>query len=99
MRKLYSDRRDFFIEQFNKLLSDHFILEVPEAGLHFVAWLRQENRSTVRHAGLRGNGIRLRRRRRSMLRESGAGSCAHVRLRRLVSGQIREGLIKFASAL
>ena len=42
MRKLYSDRRDFFIEQFNKLLSKHFILEIPEAGLHFVAWVRQK---------------------------------------------------------
>jgi len=42
MRKLYSDRRDFFIEQFNKLLGKYFILEIPEAGLHFVAWVRQE---------------------------------------------------------
>ncbi len=42
MRKLYSERRDFFIEQFNKLLGDRFILQIPEAGLHFVAWLRRE---------------------------------------------------------
>jgi GntR family transcriptional regulator / MocR family aminotransferase len=42
MRKLYSDRRDFFIERFNKLLSDYFVLQIPEAGLHFVAWLRRE---------------------------------------------------------
>src|SRR6476660_1243859 len=42
MRKLYSDRRDFFIEQFNRLLSKYFILEIPEAGLHFVAWLRRK---------------------------------------------------------
>jgi GntR family transcriptional regulator/MocR family aminotransferase len=42
MRKLYSDRREFFIEQFNNLLSNYFILEVPEAGLHFVAWLRRK---------------------------------------------------------
>ena len=41
MRKLYSDRRDFFIEQFKKLLGNYFILEIPEAGLHFVAWVRQ----------------------------------------------------------
>src|SRR2546427_5503819 len=47
MRKLYSDRRDFFIEQFNKLLSDYFILEVPEAGLHFVAWVRQKEHMQV----------------------------------------------------
>jgi GntR family transcriptional regulator / MocR family aminotransferase len=42
MRKLYSDRRDFFIEQFNNLLSDRFNLQIPEAGLHFVAWLRRK---------------------------------------------------------
>jgi GntR family transcriptional regulator / MocR family aminotransferase len=42
MRKLYSDRREFFIEQFNKLLGEHFILQIPEAGLHFVAWLRRK---------------------------------------------------------
>ena len=42
MRKLYSDRREFFIEQFNNLLSEHFILQIPEAGLHFVAWLRRK---------------------------------------------------------
>jgi GntR family transcriptional regulator/MocR family aminotransferase len=41
MRKLCSDRREFFIEQFNKLLGDHFVLQIPEAGLHFVAWLRR----------------------------------------------------------
>src|SRR5438477_9736981 len=42
MRKLYSDRREFFIQQFNDLLKKHFVLEIPEAGLHFVAWLRQK---------------------------------------------------------
>jgi GntR family transcriptional regulator/MocR family aminotransferase len=42
MRKLYSDRRDFFIEQFNRLLGKHFRLQIPEAGLHFVAWLRRK---------------------------------------------------------
>ena len=42
MRKLYSERRDFFIDQFNKLLGDRFILQIPEAGLNFVAWLKRE---------------------------------------------------------
>jgi GntR family transcriptional regulator/MocR family aminotransferase len=42
MRKLYADRRDFFIEEFNKLLGQHFILQIPKAGLNFVAWLRRE---------------------------------------------------------
>src|SRR4029077_3425778 len=47
MRKLYSDRREFFIEQFNKLLGKYFILEIPEAGLHFVAWVRQKEHMPV----------------------------------------------------
>jgi GntR family transcriptional regulator/MocR family aminotransferase len=42
MRKLYSDRRDFFAEQFNHLVGNYFTLRPPEAGLHFVAWLRRE---------------------------------------------------------
>src|SRR6266545_83686 len=42
MRKIYSERRDFFIEQFNKLLGDRFTLQVPEAGLNIVAWLKRE---------------------------------------------------------
>jgi GntR family transcriptional regulator/MocR family aminotransferase len=42
MRKIYSERRDFFIEQFNNLLGDRFILQVPEAGLNVVAWLKRE---------------------------------------------------------
>jgi GntR family transcriptional regulator/MocR family aminotransferase len=42
MRKLYAERREFFIEQFNRLLSDYFILQIPEAGLHFVAQLRRK---------------------------------------------------------
>ncbi|MGA7275205.1 MAG: hypothetical protein WBX14_10205 [Candidatus Udaeobacter sp.] len=42
MRKIYSERRDFFIEQFNKLLSDRFTLDVRETGLNIVAWLQRE---------------------------------------------------------
>jgi GntR family transcriptional regulator/MocR family aminotransferase len=42
MRKLYAERREFFIKEFNKLLSDRFILQIPEAGLNFVAWLRYD---------------------------------------------------------
>ena len=42
MRKLYAERREFFIKEFNKLLGDRFILQIPEAGLNFVAWLRCE---------------------------------------------------------
>ncbi|HKS31785.1 MAG TPA: PLP-dependent aminotransferase family protein, partial [Chthoniobacterales bacterium] len=36
MRKIYADRRDFFIKQFNELLGDRFTLQVPEAGLNIV---------------------------------------------------------------
>jgi GntR family transcriptional regulator/MocR family aminotransferase len=42
MRKLYADRREFFLNEFNKLLGDRFRLQIPEAGLNFVAWLRRE---------------------------------------------------------
>jgi len=42
MRKLYGERREFFIKEFNALLGDRFILQIPEAGLNFVAWLRFE---------------------------------------------------------
>src|SRR6266404_4704324 len=42
MRKLYAERREFFMKEFNKLLGDRFILQIPEAGLNFVAWLRCE---------------------------------------------------------
>ena len=40
MRKLYAERREFFMKEFNKLLGNRFILQTPEAGLNFVAWLR-----------------------------------------------------------
>src|SRR5437867_2895933 len=40
MRKLYADRRDFFFEEFNRLLGKYFRVQPPDAGLHFVAWLR-----------------------------------------------------------
>ena len=42
MRKLYADRREFFIAQFNYSLGKYFRLQIPEAGLHFVAWLRRK---------------------------------------------------------
>ncbi len=43
MRKIYADRREYFIEQFEKYLGKIFRLEVSPAGLHFVAWLRDKN--------------------------------------------------------
>jgi GntR family transcriptional regulator / MocR family aminotransferase len=50
MRRIYAERRDFFIKQFNELLGDRFILQVPEAGLNIVAWLkREEDFETIKH--------------------------------------------------
>jgi len=42
MRKIYSERREIFIEQFNKLLGDRFTLDMADAGLHALAWFRSE---------------------------------------------------------
>ena len=47
MRKIYAERRDFFIKQFNELLGDRFTLQVPEAGLNVVAWLKQEEEFAI----------------------------------------------------
>ena len=98
MRKLYSDRRDFFIEQFNKLLGKYFILEIPEAGLHFVAWVRQKEHMPVITRVCTDIGIR----------PSPLSSCfMKVEPKPALTfgfaawsrAQIREGLMKFASAL
>ena len=42
MREIYAQRREFFIEEFRKLLGQYLELEVTPAGLHFVAWLRRK---------------------------------------------------------
>jgi GntR family transcriptional regulator / MocR family aminotransferase len=98
MRKLYLERRDFFIEQFNKLLGDRFVLQIPEAGLHFVAWLRREA-DFARVARVRAEiGVKP---------PSLAFFCVQAKLKpAFVFGfaawtpaQIRESLVKLASAL
>jgi GntR family transcriptional regulator / MocR family aminotransferase len=43
MRKIYSERREIFIEHFDKLLADRFTLDIADAGLHALAWFRSEN--------------------------------------------------------
>src|SRR5207247_1905459 len=98
MRKLYSDRRDFFIEQFNNLLSDYFILEVPEAGLHFVAWLRRKTdlpfiTRVCAEIGIRPSPLSSCFMKAELDPALTFGFAAWSR------AQIREGLIKFASAL
>ncbi len=98
MRKLYAERREFFIAEFNKLLDEHFTLQIPETGLHLVAWLRREA-DFARLARVRAEiGIRP-----SLL----SFFCIRAKLKpAFVFGfaawspaQIREGLIKLASAL
>ena len=98
MRKIYSERRDFFIEQFNKLLGDRFILQVPEAGLNIVAWLkREEDFPMIRRITL-DTGVRP-----SVL----SFFCIQAKLKpAFVFGfaawtpaQIRESLVKLAAAL
>ena len=98
MRKLYSDRRDFFIEQFNKLLGRYFILEIPEAGLHFVAWVRQTEHMPVITRVCTDIGIRPSPLSSCFMKVEAApaltfGFAAWSR------AQIREGLTKFAAAL
>ena len=44
IRKIYAERRDFFIKQFDELLGDRFTLQIPEAGLNIVAWLKRRGR-------------------------------------------------------
>ena len=98
MRRIYSERRDFFIKQFNDLLGDRFTLQVPEAGLNCVAWLkREEHFDAVRRVTLE---IAVRPSPLSFF-------CIHARLKpAFVFGfaawtptQIRESLVKLASAL
>src|SRR6058998_2145212 len=98
MRKIYAERRDFFIDQFNKLLGDRFTLQVPEAGLNIVAWLKQEEdfqmiRRITLDIGVRPSALSF--------------FCIQAKLKpAFVFGfaawtpaQIRESLVKLASAL
>jgi GntR family transcriptional regulator/MocR family aminotransferase len=42
MRQIYSERREYFIDQFNRLLGNRFRLEMADAGLHALAWFNSE---------------------------------------------------------
>jgi GntR family transcriptional regulator/MocR family aminotransferase len=98
MRKIYSERRDFFTQEFNKLLGDRFTLQIPEAGLNIVAWLKREEdfaiiRRVTIDVGVRPSSLEY--------------FCIEAKLRpAFVFGfaawtraQIRESLVKLASAL
>ncbi|HEX8076713.1 MAG TPA: PLP-dependent aminotransferase family protein, partial [Chthoniobacterales bacterium] len=40
MRKVYAERRQVFIELFERSLGDRFTLDIADAGLHALAWFR-----------------------------------------------------------
>src|SRR5213596_1619928 len=98
MRKLYSDRRDFFIEQFNNMLSKYFILEIPEAGLHFVVWLRRKTdlpliTRVCSEIGFRPSPLS------SCFMKAEPAPALTFGFAAWSRAQIREGLSKFAAAL
>src|SRR5436305_12259428 len=98
MRKLYSDRRDFFIQQFNELFGKYFRLQIPEAGLHFVAWVRRQNDLPVvmrvcQEIGIRPTPLSSCFMKAELDPALTFGFAAWSR------AQIRQGLTKFASAL
>ena len=98
MRKLYAERREFFIEQFNHLLGDRFILQIPEAGLHFVAWLRRKDElpeitRVCAKIGIRPTPLSSCFMKAELNPALTFGFAAWSR------AQIREGLVKFATAL
>src|SRR5213079_3573373 len=98
MRKIYAERRDFFIKQFNELVGDRFTLQVPEAGLNIVAWLKREEdfpmiRRITLDIGVRPSALSF--------------FCIQAKLKPAfifgfaawTPAQIRESLVKLASAL
>src|SRR5215467_4460506 len=98
MRKIYSERRDFFIEHFNKLLGDRFTLQVPESGLNIVAWLKREEdfpmiRRITNDIGVRPSTLSYFCIRAKLKPAFVFGFAAWT------STQIRESLVKLASAL
>ena len=98
MRKLYADRREFFIEQFNSLLGGRFILQIPQAGLHFVAWLRLKTDlpfiiRVASEIGITPTPLSFYCMKTRLDPALAFGFAAWSR------AQIREGLLKLASAL
>jgi len=59
MRKIYSERREVFIEHFNNLLGDRFKLEIADAGLHALAWFRSESDLAVLQRAAPGLGVKI----------------------------------------
>ena len=98
MRKLYSERREFFIEEFNKLLGKHFKLEIPDAGLHFVAWLRRKSDLPAIMIACSEIGIRPTPL-SSCFINAELNPALTFGFAAWTSSQIREGLGKFAASL
>jgi GntR family transcriptional regulator / MocR family aminotransferase len=98
MRRIYAERREVFVKQFNELLGDRFTLQVPEGGLNMVAWLKREEDFPVIHRVTLEIGVKP-----SPL----SFYCIQARPKpAFVFGfagwtpaQIRESLVKLASAL
>jgi GntR family transcriptional regulator/MocR family aminotransferase len=98
MRRIYSERRDVFIEQFNKLLGDRLTLQIADAGLHALAWFRSKEDFALIQRAAPKLGVKV-----SPL----SFFCINAKLRPgLMLGfaawspaQIREGLGRLAKAL
>jgi GntR family transcriptional regulator/MocR family aminotransferase len=98
MRKIYAERRDFFIKQFHDLLGEYFTLQVPEAGLNVVAWVKREHefaaiRRIMLDAGVRPSALSFFCVRANLKPAFVFGFAAWT------PTQIRESLVKVASAL
>jgi GntR family transcriptional regulator / MocR family aminotransferase len=59
MRKIYAERRELFIKQFNKLLGDRFTLEFADAGLHALAWFRSEKDYALLESAQPNLGVKI----------------------------------------
>src|SRR5438094_830835 len=98
MRRIYAERREVFIKQFNKLLGDRFTLQVPEGGLNMVAWLKREEdlpaiRSVTREIGVKPSPLSFYCIRATPKPAFVFGFAGWT------PAQIRESLIKLASSL
>jgi hypothetical protein len=58
MRRIYAERREVFIKQFNEVLGDRFVLQVPEGGLNMVAWLKREKDLPAISSATRDIGVK-----------------------------------------
>lgn len=98
MRKIYAERREVFIEQFNKLLGDRFTLQLSDAGLHALAWFRSEKDLLILQRAAPQLGVKI---------SSLAFFCIEAKLPpALMLGfaawspaQIKEALVRLARAL